>query len=311
MPLFGKPRYSTIKVKRVQVPDGRWMKCTACNQIIDVQQLAETLNTCPKCKFHFKMTALERIAHLLDEGSFVEMDENLTPQDPLDFVDTKPYRERQQKATKTSGLNEAVVTGTGSVDGLRIAFGAMDFGYLGGSMGSVVGEKITRLVEHAVAEQLPVVLVCTSGGARMQESALSLMQMAKTSGAFARLHDARLLYIAIVVNPTAGGVTASFASLGDVIIAEPGALVGFAGPRVIEQTIRQQLPEGFQRSEFLLDHGMVDMIVARKELRPTLAKLLHFFTGSDALAANGAFADKAVLTKDAALADDGGGNGSA
>jgi len=280
MPFFGKPRYSTIKVKRVQVPDGRWMKCAACNQLIDMKQLEETLKTCPKCKFHFKMSARERIVLLLDEGSFVEMDENLTPQDPLSFTDTSPYRERQQKAAKTSGLNEAVVTGTGTVDGLKICFGAMDFGYLGGSMGSVVGEKVTRLVEHALAEHLPVVITCTSGGARMQESALSLMQMAKTSGALARLHDARLLYVAILVNPTAGGVTASFASLGDIIIAEPGALIGFAGPRVIEQTIRQQLPEGFQRSEFLVDHGMVDMVVPRKELRPTLAKILHFFAGN-------------------------------
>jgi acetyl-CoA carboxylase carboxyl transferase subunit beta len=281
MPLFGKPRYSTIKVKRVQVPDGRWMKCTACNQIIDVQQLTETLNTCPKCKFHFKMTARERIALLLDDGSFVETDENLTPQDPLEFVDTMPYRERQQKATKASGLNEAIVTGTGSVDGVPIAFGAMDFGYLGGSMGSVVGEKVTRLIEHAIAERLPLVISCTSGGARMQESTLSLMQMAKTSGALARLHDARLLYVTILVNPSMAGVMASFASLGDIIIAEPGALIGFTGPRVIEQTIKQKLPDGFQLSDFQLDHGMVDMVVARKELRPTLARLLHFFTGTE------------------------------
>ena len=280
MPFFGKPRYSTIKVKRVQVPDGRWMKCAACNQLIDMKQLEETLKTCPKCKFHFKMSARERIKLLLDEESFVEINENLTPQDPLSFTDTSPYRERQQKAAKASGLNEAIVTGTGAVDGLPICFGAMDFAYLGGSMGSVVGEKVTRLVEHALAERLPVVITCTSGGARMQESALSLMQMAKTSGALARLHDARLLYVAILVNPTAGGVTASFASLGDIVIAEPGALVGFAGPRVIEQTIRQQLPEGFQRSEFLVDHGMVDMVVPRKELRPTLAKILHFFAGN-------------------------------
>ncbi len=280
MPFFGKPRYSTVKVKRVQVPDGRWMKCVACNQIIDAEQLKETLNTCPKCKFHFKMSARERIALLLDEGSFVEMDENLTPQDPLEFVDTTPYRQRQQKATESSGLNEAIVTGTGAVEGVPICFGAMDFSYMGGSMGSVVGEKVTRLIEHAVAERLPVVITCTSGGARMQESVLSLMQMAKTSAALARLHDAHLLYVTILVNPTAGGVTASFASLGDVIIAEPGALVGFAGPRVIEQTIRQTLPEGFQRSEFLVDHGMVDMVVPRKELRSTLAKLLHFFAGN-------------------------------
>ena len=278
MPFFGKPRYSTIKVKRVQVPDGRWMKCAACNQIIDVKQLEETLNTCPKCKFHFKMTGRERIRLLLDEGSFVEMDEDLTPQDPLEFVDTKPYRERQQSATKASGLNEAIITGTGMVGGVQIAFGSMDFGYLGGSMGSVVGEKVTRLIERAVAERLPVVITCTSGGARMQESALSLMQMAKTSGAVARLHDAGLLYITVLVNPAMAGVMASFASLGDIVIAEPGALIGFTGPRVIEQTIKQQLPDGFQRSEFQLDHGMVDMVVPRKDLRPTLAKLLRFFT---------------------------------
>jgi acetyl-CoA carboxylase carboxyl transferase subunit beta len=280
MALFGKPRYSTIKVKRVQVPDGRWMKCAACNQLIDVKQLEETLKTCPKCKFHFKMSARERIASLLDPGSFVEMDENLSPQDPLSFVDTKPYRARQQETLQTSGLNEAVVTGTGKVDGVPICFGAMDFAYMGGSMGSVVGEKVTRLVERAVAERLPVVITSTSGGARMQESCLSLMQMAKTSAAFARLHEARLLYVAILVNPAMAGVLASFASLGDVVIAEPGALIGFTGPRVIEQTIKQQLPEGFQRAEFQVEHGMVDMVVPRKELRPTLAKVLRFFAGN-------------------------------
>ncbi|MBN1917072.1 MAG: acetyl-CoA carboxylase carboxyltransferase subunit beta [Verrucomicrobia bacterium] len=278
MPLFGKPRYSTIKVKRVQVPDGRWMKCGACNQIIDVKQIEETLNTCPKCKFHFKMSARERIRLLLDEGSFVEMDEDLTPQDPIEFVDTKPYRERQLSATKGSGLNEAIITGLGTMDGVRLAFGSMDFGYLGGSMGSVVGEKITRLIERAIVERIPVVITCTSGGARMQEAALSLMQMAKTSAAVARLHDAGLLYITLLVNPAMAGVMASFASLGDIVIAEPGALIGFTGPRVIEQTIKQQLPEGFQRSEFQVDHGMVDMVVARKDLRVTLAKILHFFT---------------------------------
>jgi len=280
MPFFGKPRYSTVKVTRVQVPDGRWMKCAACSQIIDVQQLEETLKTCPKCKFLFKMSARERIRSLLDEGSFVELDENLTPQDPLKFTDTSPYRQRQQKATKASGLNEAVVTGTGTVETVPIGFGAMDFSYLGGSMGSVVGEKVTRLIEHAIQERLPVVIVSTSGGARMQESSFSLMQMAKTSAALARLHEAKLLYVAILVNPAMAGVMASFASLGDIIIAEPGALIGFTGPRVIEQTIKQQLPEGFQRSDFQLEHGMVDMVVPRKELRPTLARILHFFAGN-------------------------------
>jgi len=280
MPLFGKPRYSTVKMKRVQVPDGRWMKCAACNQIIDAKQLEETLNTCPKCKFHFKMSARERIKLLLDDGSFVEMDDTLTPQDPLTFVDTSAYPDRQRKAIKSSGLNEAVVTGTGTVDGVRVGFGAMDFGYLGGSMGSVVGEKLTRVFERAVAERLPVVTVCTSGGARMQESCLSLMQMAKTSGAVARLHDAGLLYVTILVNPAMAGVLASFASLGDIIIAEPGALIGFTGPRVIEQTIKQTLPDGFQLSEFQLEHGMVDMIVPRKELRATLARILVFFAGN-------------------------------
>lgn len=280
MPFFGKPRYSTVKVKRVQVPDGRWMKCAACSQIIDVKQLEETLKTCPKCKFLFKMSARERIRSLLDEGSFVELDENLMPQDPLKFEDTSPYRERQLKATKASGLNEAVVTGTGTVEAVPIGLGAMDFGYMGGSMGSVVGEKVTRLIEHAIDDRLPVVIVSTSGGARMQESCLSLMQMAKTSAALARLHEARLLYVAILVNPAMAGVMASFASLGDIIIAEPSALIGFTGPRVIEQTIKQQLPEGFQRSDFQLEHGMVDMVVPRKELRPTLARILDFFTGN-------------------------------
>ncbi len=278
MPLFGKPRYSAVKVKKVQIPSGRWMKCTNCREIIDAKAFQNAFKACPKCKFHYKMTAWERVETLLDDGSFEEMDSGMLPQDPLAFVDSRKYTERHEQARKKSQLNEAIVTGMGSVAKHRVGFGAMDFNYIGGSMGSVVGEKVTRLVERCLDERCVLIIVTSSGGARMMESTYSLMQMAKTSGALARFHQAGLFYLAILTNPTTGGVTASFASLGDIIIAEPGALIGFAGPRVIEQTIRQELPQGFQRSEFLLEHGMIDMIVPRKELRTKLEELVTFFS---------------------------------
>ena len=278
MPLFGKPRYSAIKVKKVQIPTGRWMKCTNCREIIDAKAFETAFKTCPRCKFHYKMNAVERVDLLLDEGSFEEMDRDLLPQDPLGFVDSKKYTSRQKQAKAKSQMNEAILTGMGQVTGHRVGFGAMDFNYIGGSMGSVVGEKVTRLVERCLDERSILILVTSSGGARMMESTYSLMQMAKTSGALSRFHKAGLLYIAILANPTTGGVTASFASLGDIIIAEPGALIGFAGPRVIEQTIRQELPQGFQRSEFLLEHGMIDLIIPRKELKAKLQELVTFFS---------------------------------
>ncbi len=278
MPLFGKPRYSAVKVKKVQIPSGRWMKCTNCREIIDAKAFQTAYKTCPKCKFHYKMSARERIDLLLDEQSFEEMDSEMLPQDPLGFVDSKKYTDRHKQAKKKSQLNEAILTGMGSVAGHRVGFGAMDFNYIGGSMGSVVGEKVTRLTESCLDQRCVLIIVTASGGARMMESTYSLMQMAKTSGALSRFHKEGLLYIALLANPTTGGVTASFASLGDIIIAEPGALIGFAGPRVIEQTIRQELPQGFQRSEFLLEHGMIDMIVPRKELRTKLQELVTFFS---------------------------------
>jgi len=278
MPLFGKPRYSAVKVKKVQIPMGRWMKCTNCREIVDAKAFQSAFKTCPKCKFHYKMSAWERVDLLLDENSFEEMDREMLPQDPLGFVDSKKYTDRHKQGREKSQLNEAILTGMGSVTEHRVGFGAMDFNYIGGSMGSVVGEKVTRLVERCLDERCVLIIVTSSGGARMMESTYSLMQMAKTSGALSRFHKAGLMYIAILTNPTTGGVTASFASLGDIIIAEPGALIGFAGPRVIEQTIRQELPQGFQRSEFLLEHGMIDLIVPRKELRDKLQELVTFFS---------------------------------
>jgi acetyl-CoA carboxylase carboxyl transferase subunit beta len=278
MPLFGKPKYSAVRVKKVQIPTGRWMKCTNCREIVDAKEFENAFKTCPKCKYHYMMTATERLELLLDEGSFEEMDAEMLPQDPLGFVDFKKYTDRQAEASRKSQLNEAILTGMGAVEGHRVGFGAMDFNYIGGSMGSVVGEKVTRLVERSLDERCILIIVTASGGARMMESTYSLMQMAKTAGALARFHQGGLLYIAILGNPTTGGVTASFASLGDIIIAEPGALIGFAGPRVIEQTIRQELPEGFQRSEFLLEHGMVDIVLPRKELPAKVRELVAFFS---------------------------------
>ena len=254
------------------------MKCTNCREIVDAKAFQSAFKTCPKCKFHYKMSAWERVDLLLDENSFEEMDREMLPQDPLGFVDSKKYTDRHKQGREKSQLNEAILTGMGSVTEHRVGFGAMDFNYIGGSMGSVVGEKVTRLVERCLDERCVLIIVTSSGGARMMESTYSLMQMAKTSGALSRFHKEGLLYIAVLSNPTTGGVTASFASLGDIIIAEPGALIGFAGPRVIEQTIRQELPQGFQRSEFLLEHGMIDLIVPRKELRDKLQELVTFFS---------------------------------
>lgn len=278
MALWGKQKYSTVKVKKVQIPDGRWLKCSNCNELIDAKAMEREFKTCPKCKFHFKMSAEERIALMVDEGTFVEMDANIEPLDPLNFVDKEAYAQKLKSSREETGLTEAVITGTGEISGIKTGFGAMDFAFMGGSMGSVVGEKVTRLAEHCVKESLPLVMSCTSGGARMQESTLSLMQMAKTSAAIARLDEAGLLYITILTNPTMAGVMASFASLGDIVIAEPGALIGFTGPRVIEQTIKQELPNGFQQSIFQLQHGMVDMVVPRSELKAKVAHLLKFLT---------------------------------
>ena len=232
---------------------------------------------CPKCRYPFRISARERITSLLDEGSFEEREAGLRSRDPLHFKDTVKYTERLKKARSKTGLEEAVITGLGSIGGHPVSIAVFEFGFMGGSMGSVVGEKLTRAIELAIAKRVPLLIVSASGGARMQEGILSLMQMAKTSAALQRLARERLPYLSLLTDPTTGGVTASFAMLGDVIVAEPRALIGFAGPRVIAETIRQALPEGFQRSEFLLEHGQVDLVVERRELRETLRRLLAFF----------------------------------
>ena len=261
--------------KESRVPEGLWVKCPSCGEVIYNKDLAATLNVCPKCAHHFRIGALERLRMLFD-GEFVEYDRDLRSTDPLAFVDTKPYRKRLEASIASTGMSDAVVCATGAIEGMEASVAAMEYTFIGGSMGVVVGEKITRAIERAIARRLPVVIVASSGGARMMEGALSLMQMAKISGALARLDRARLPYVSVLTDPTTGGVTASFAMLGDVNIAEPKALIGFAGPRVIEQTIRQKLPEGFQRSEFLLDHGMLDMVVDRREMKAAIARVLRF-----------------------------------
>jgi acetyl-CoA carboxylase carboxyl transferase subunit beta len=258
-----------------RVPEGLWVKCPSCAQIIYNKDLAASLSVCTKCSHHFRLTAAERLRTLFD-GEWKEFDSGLTSIDPLRFTDTKAYRQRIETSIAGTGLQDAVITASGLIGGFQCVVAAMEYGFIGGSMGVVVGEKITRAIERAIAERLPVIIVSCSGGARMMEGALSLMQMAKISAALARLDRARLPYISILTDPTTGGVTASFAMLGDVNIAEPRALIGFAGPRVIEQTIRQQLPEGFQRSEFLVEHGMLDLVVDRRELKDTVTRVLRF-----------------------------------
>ena len=258
-----------------RVPEGLWVKCPSCGHIIYNKDLATSLSVCTKCAHHFRLTATERLRTLFD-GEWTEHDSGLASIDPLKFTDTKPYRKRLESSIAATGLKDAVITATGQIAGIDAVVAAMEYGFIGGSMGVVVGEKITRAIEMAIARRLPVLIVSCSGGARMMEGALSLMQMAKISAALARLDRARLPYISILTDPTTGGVTASFAMLGDLNIAEPKALIGFAGPRVIEQTIRQKLPEGFQRSEFLVEHGMLDMVVDRREMKDVLARVLRF-----------------------------------
>ena len=271
--------------KESRVPEGLWVKCPSCAEIIYNKDLAATMSVCPKCAHHFRLGAVERLRVLFD-GDWEEFDAGLQSNDPLQFVDTKPYRTRLDATIAATGMKDAVVSAIGQIDGIETSVAAMEYTFIGGSMGVVVGEKITRAIERAIERRLPVVIVSASGGARMMEGALSLMQMAKISAALARLDRARLPYVSVLTDPTTGGVTASFAMLGDLNIAEPKALIGFAGPRVIEQTIRQKLPEGFQRSEFLLEHGMLDMVVDRRELKATIARAIRF-----ALAANAAEPD--------------------
>jgi acetyl-CoA carboxylase carboxyl transferase subunit beta len=268
--------------KPSRVPEGLWVKCPGCSQAIYNKELATNANVCPKCGHHFRLNATERL-RLLFDGDWTEHDRNLTSTDPLSFSDTKPYKSRLKAGEEATGLKDAVVVATGTIDGIRTVVASMEYGFIGGSMGVVVGEKIARAIERAMAEACPIVIVCCSGGARMMEGALSLMQMAKICGALARLDRARLPYISVLTDPTTGGVTASFAMLGDLNIAEPKALIGFAGPRVIEQTIRQKLPEGFQRSEFLLDKGMLDLIVDRREMKAIIASAMRFMGASRAV----------------------------
>ena len=262
--------------KASKIPEGLWVKCPGCSQAIFNKDLAANMHVCPKCSHHFRVGALERLRLLLDDERWTEHDAALVSVDPLTFVDTKPYAERLRSTMAATGTRDAVIVVTGAIERRPIVVAAMEYAFIGGSMGVVVGEKITRGIERAIEGRMPLVIVSCSGGARMMEGALSLMQMAKVSAALARLDRARLPYISVLTDPTTGGVTASFAMLGDLNIAEPRALIGFAGPRVIEQTIRQKLPEGFQRSEFLLEHGMVDMVVDRRELRATIARALRF-----------------------------------
>ncbi len=260
--------------RSVKVPQGLWVKCDHCGEIIYKKEVERNLDVCPKCSYHFRISAEKRLQVILDEGSFIEHDADLEPGDPLGFKDLKKYRERVKAAQKKAYGKDAFISSEGNINGLRVMLGVFDFSFMGGSMGSVVGEKITRLIERAVDESTPAIVVSSSGGARMQEGIYSLMQMAKTSAALARLRVRGLPYVSLLTDPTTGGVTASFAMLGDIIIAEPRALIGFAGPRVIEQTIRQKLPDGFQRAEYLLEHGMIDMIVERKNIKETLHSLL-------------------------------------
>ena len=260
-----------------RVPEGLWVKCPECDTILYTKDLAKTLSVCTKCAHHFRLTATERLRTLFDDEAWVEHDAALASNDPLTFTDTKPYAARLAASRKSTGQRDALVVGAGVIEGLPCVVAAMEYGFIGGSMGVVMGEKLVRGIEHALERRAGMVIVSCSGGARMMEGALSLMQMAKVSAALARLDRAQLPFVSVLTDPTTGGVTASFAMLGDVILAEPKALIGFAGPRVIEQTIQQELPKGFQRSEFLLDHGMVDQIVSRKELRSSLAQFIRFF----------------------------------
>lgn len=274
MSLFSKPKYSTVTVKKKDIPQGLWRKCPISGEILFAKELEQNQEVVPKSGYHFPIIAPERLRHLLDEDSFVEYDRELRPVDPLKFVDSVPYRDRLLKYQKASGAHDAVICGLGKIHGIEVSIAVMDFRFGAGSMGSVVGEKITRTIERALERKVPCIIFSASGGARMQEGILSLMQMAKTSAALARLGEARLPFISVLTNPTTGGVTASFATLGDVILAEPGALIGFAGPRVIKETTQQALPDGFQSAEFLLDHGLIDQIVSRLEMRDRLREIL-------------------------------------
>jgi len=276
-----KKKEQPVISKKVKVPEGLWVKCNSCKEIIYRKEVDKNLKVCPKCNYHFRISAKERISLLIDENSFVQTGENLISKDPLNFKDHITYKDRLGEYQKKTGGKDAVITGTALIGSHAVMLVVLDFEFMGGSMGSVVGEKFTAAAEQATEEGLPLISVASSGGARMHEGIISLMQMAKTSASIARFKETKKPYISILADPTFGGVSASFAMLGDIIIAEPKSLIGFAGPRVIEQTIKQQLPENFQTAEFLIQHGMIDMIVSRKELKQTLIKLLSLTAGNE------------------------------
>ncbi len=275
---FKKIKEGITPGDKKEIPGGLWTKCSDCGEIMYVKALETNLWVCPKCNFHFRIKSRDYIALLLDDGKLEEYDQNLISADPLKFKDSKRYPDRIRDSIKKTEINDAIITGIGQITGIKISFGVMEFGFIGGSMGSVVGEKVARAIERSLKQRIPLVIVSCSGGARMQEGILSLMQMAKTSALLAKLHQEKIPFISILTNPTTAGVMASYASLGDVIMAEPKALLGFAGPRVIQQTIGQELPPGFQSSEFFLEHGFLDMIVDRKDLRRTVSLLLQYLT---------------------------------
>jgi len=281
MVLFGKPRYTIVKVakKKKDIPEGLWTKCEDCGEIIYNKKLEENLKVCPKCNYHFKIGAYERVSALLDKDTFKEFDKNIQSKDPLGFKGPKKYKDKLEHDKKATGLKEAVICGEAKLEGKKVIVAITDSRFIMGSMGSVVGEKITRAIEKATQARIPIIICSGSGGgARMYEGMFSLMQMAKTSAAVSMHNKAGLLFISLLTNPTMAGVMASFASLGDVMIAEPKALIGFTGPRVIEQTIRQRLPQGFQQSEFMLEHGLVDMVVHRKDLRGVISHLIDYLS---------------------------------
>jgi acetyl-CoA carboxylase carboxyl transferase subunit beta len=279
MPWFKRSKENiSPDTQKKELPDGLWEKCPSCNEIIHKKQLELNLWTCVKCGHHFRIGSSEYVEILIDKGTFKETEKKMRAVDPLEFTDTKKYSDRIQETIKKSGLNDAVRTGVGKLNGTDIALGCMDFKFIGGSMGSVVGEKLARIIDRAYKNKFPLIIISSSGGARMMEGAYSLMQMAKTSARLAHLAEAKIPYISVLTDPTTGGTTASYAMLGDFHIAEPKALIGFAGPRVIKQTIGKDLPEGFQRSEFLLDHGFVDMVVSRKDLKNTIHTLLNLIS---------------------------------
>ncbi|MCK5032838.1 MAG: acetyl-CoA carboxylase carboxyltransferase subunit beta [Calditrichia bacterium] len=277
MDWFKRKKEGLKPIDRKGMPDGLWVKCDNCTEIIYKKELEKKLYVCPKCDFHFRINSREYIKILIDQKSFKEFGNSIKSLDPLKFKDSKRYTDKYAAAVKKTGLNDAVVTGLGKIDRIDVVVSIMDFSFLGGSMGSVVGEKISRAIETALKEKKPLIILSASGGARMHEGVLSLMQLAKTSSKLALLSESKIPYISILTDPTTGGTTASFAMLGDIHIAEPGALIGFAGPRVIKQTIGQDLPPGFQRSEFLLEHGFIDAIVHRHELKNRIAQMLVFF----------------------------------